>query len=614
MIALGALSAVLTDQAAAYRHRLVAMTLPQLLGVAGAFATLAARGSWAEPWVLPLLGLVAGVLACVSLEGSLAAMILLMDAEVAMDLPLPGPIWHTPTLLLVGGLSVLALALGGWPFFGDRTERTLLAQCLAGCADVLAPEAAGPAGAARRRALHDALERARRAGAVGGSPLLARRLPGVAALAELASAVSTASTAPVATASAGSVAATGSPTPAAPSASVAASAAVPGAAAAATAATASAVASAVASGSAAGSATQGSGVSPALLRRLREAASSGPEAARRPWPEPAHALDAQILRAARTAVEAPPAPAAATTAATRPPRRTHHQRAVVRGAFTDPLSWWSGLRLAVALLLAEAAAAYAHLPHPYWAVLNVTFVCRPDIAPVTGRALERLGGTTLGLLCSGLVFALGGPVWTLVATLGAAAALVPALAVTGYLYQSAALGTIVLMLTQLAGDPGLPLLVPGFVLCAIGCLASALSTELIGPRLRDPALARRLAGAVDQAALALAPHRPHTTAPRPAAAPRAHQQLALVRSEFDRARREPPWRQATTPLWSALIDDVERLIDTALATHPTAAPLTSADHDRLNATRRHLRHLSTTLHRLPTSRALGAVQSRQTTG
>ncbi|QKW23294.1 hypothetical protein HUT16_33160 [Kitasatospora sp. NA04385] len=186
MVALGALSAVLTDVATAYRHRAVTMLLPQLLGMAGAFATLAAEGGPAAPYLLPGLGVVAGVLACLSPEGSLGAMILLMDAQVALDLPLPGPLWRPPALMLLGGLSVVALALAGRPFFRGRAERALLAQCLTGCAAVLEPDAAGPAGTARRRGLHDALERARHTGAVGGSALLARHLPGLLALAETA--------------------------------------------------------------------------------------------------------------------------------------------------------------------------------------------------------------------------------------------------------------------------------------------------------------------------------------------------------------------------------------------------------------------------------------------
>ncbi|MFJ8437143.1 hypothetical protein ACIQ9P_38205 [Kitasatospora sp. NPDC094019] len=113
MLALGALSAVLTDGALTYRLRMVSILPPQMIGVAGTFAMLWSQGTWAGPWMLPAIGVVAGVLARLGPEGSLCAMIMLMDAGLAMDLPVPGPVWRGPTLLLVGGLLVVALAVLG---------------------------------------------------------------------------------------------------------------------------------------------------------------------------------------------------------------------------------------------------------------------------------------------------------------------------------------------------------------------------------------------------------------------------------------------------------------------------------------------------------------------
>ncbi|MFJ1751849.1 FUSC family protein [Kitasatospora sp. NPDC088134] len=530
LVALGALSAVLTDVAAGYRHRAVTMLLPQLLGMAGAFTMLAAGGGPAAGWVLPALGVVAGVLSCLGPEGSLTAMILLMDAELVLDVPLPGPLWHAPALLLSGALAVVALALAGRPLRGDRPERALLAQCLTGCAEAL--EVTGPAGAARRRVLHEAVERARRTVAVGGSTLLGRHLPGLLLLSELASAAG----------------------------------------------------------------SRGLPVDPALPARLRAEAAAltrgrtpGPDRPdRSDWPVAGCAFEARLVRAARAAV-APGVPRSRGTAAERLRRRAVRQWPVVRAVLADPRSWLAGLRVGLALLLAGAAAAYLHLPHPYWALLNVTFVCRPDVGPVTGRALERFAGTALAALVSGLVLASTGSAWVRVGVLAVAAGLIPALAGTGYLYQTSALATVVLMATELAGDPALPLLGPILANCAIGCLASVLACELFGGRTRQLVLARRLAGAVEQAALTLGPGRP-----RPAsalAAPRAHLQLALARAEFDRIRREPPWRRRSIGQWADLIEEVERTVDTALATRPTA-----------DGTRHRLHRAAAGLHRMPAPR------------
>ncbi|MFJ8437328.1 FUSC family protein, partial [Kitasatospora sp. NPDC094019] len=400
----------------------------------------------------------------------------------------------------------------GRPFIGHRAERALLVQCLASCIEVMEPSSAGEAGVAKRHNLQNILERIRHTGVVSGSSMLARHLPGMIALSELALTAG----------------------------------------------------------------VQSWEVSSRVLQRLSEEGSKlaalGPDrtdsSVSRPWPKAVRPLDARVTRAARSAVE--PSFGRAKGSASPTQQLARYRWSVVQVTLTDTQSWRCGLGVGLALMLAGTIAQNLQLPHPYWAALTVTFVCRPDLGPVTGRAVERLSGTAVGLLFSWLVFSCTGSPWVLVTALALATGLIPALAATGYLYQTAALVTVVMMATQIAGEPGLDLLVPNLCNCALGCLTSVASCALLCRRVRDRTLARHLRRA--DARSVPAPVLPSCEFRGADAmdfswAPAKHLKIARARAELDRARREPPRRHTRITNWEALIEDEELHLDAELAAH-----------------------------------------------
>ena len=76
------------------------------------------------------------------------------------------------------------------------------------------------------------------------------------------------------------------------------------------------------------------------------------------------------------------------------------------------------------LSLAEIARQYLLIDRPYWVLLTVAIVLKPDFGSVFTRAVQRGAGTLLGvLLGSTLLAVLPHDAWVLVAMAGFAALL-----------------------------------------------------------------------------------------------------------------------------------------------------------------------------------------------
>ena len=78
------------------------------------------------------------------------------------------------------------------------------------------------------------------------------------------------------------------------------------------------------------------------------------------------------------------------------------------------------------MTVAEIARQYLPIERPYWVLLTVAIVLKPDFGSVFTRAVQRGAGTLLGvLLGSALLAVLPRDAWVLVAMAGFAARCCP---------------------------------------------------------------------------------------------------------------------------------------------------------------------------------------------
>lgn len=127
------------------------------------------------------------------------------------------------------------------------------------------------------------------------------------------------------------------------------------------------------------------------------------------------------------------------------------------------------LRLAVTAAVAQSAALRLGLAHPYWAALTAVLVLKTEHAPTVRRALDRIGGTAVGILLGLPLAALAhfGPAALL---LGAAAAIALGYAVfpANYFIYAVFLTGFVVVLLDLLGFAAGQTVVPRLLATLLG--------------------------------------------------------------------------------------------------------------------------------------------------
>ncbi|MFH8383343.1 FUSC family protein [Kitasatospora sp. NPDC018058] len=527
LVSMGALSGVIGDTADAYRMRVFNIAVPQLFGALGVLLGTQVYGSgWTAVAVLTVVALVSGMISSIGAVASVSGLLLLLNAVVGAGLPLPSPWWLPPTLLLLGGLVVLALTLLAWPLRRGTPERAVVADTYRTVAELL--EATGSSTYdAKRHELTQSLNHAydlllaRRARRHGRSPTLVRLLAQLNVVIPVVEGASAARLRPPEF----------GPLP-------------PG--------------------------------YPAAVRTLAEAVELGRTGPAPPpdLPEPrgpsTRALAEAIRHAAVVVHEAEPDAYAADDRLGRPAGLEVRARRAVRALLLSGASWRYGLRLALCIGLAQVLVSVIAVPRSYWVALTVTFVMKPDFGSVFSRAVLRALGTAAGLLIAIPVLAEVPHGWWDVPVMAALASLIPALSAKGYAFQTAAITPVILLLSDLLNHLGFHLVLPRLFDSLIGCGISLLAGYLLWPESWHTRIGDRLADAVQDTAsyVSLA----FTTAPgrdEPARARyrrRLYRDLSAVRGEFQRALTEPPPVGARAEAWWPLVIAVERIVDTTTAT------------------------------------------------
>lgn len=567
LVGMGALTAVISDTADAYRMRVLNIAIPQLFGGVGvAIGTLVFGQGWLAVVALTGVALISGMISSIGAVASVSGLLFLLNTVIGAGLALPHPWWKAPLLLVAGGLFVLLLSLLAWPLRGRVPERAAVAATYRAIAGALA--VAGTTEAAydtERQAATQSLNQAydlvlaRRARDHGRSSPLVRLL------AQLNVIIPIVEAAPAAHLS-------GRPLPAAV---------------------------------------------PAAVRELADAVAGGrtsgpPLELPAPRTPAEHAVDVAVRHAASVVYEPGPdtgsspgpghgdADAEADDRLGRPASLGVRARRTARGVLLSGASWRYGLRLALCIGLAQALVSLVAVDRSYWVALTVTFVLKPDFGSVFSRAVLRALGTAAGLVVAAGVLAAVPRGWWDVLVLLVLGALIPALSVKGYAFQTATITPVILLLSDALNHLGFELVLPRFVDSLIGCAIVLVAGYLLWPESWHTRIGDRLAEAVEDTADYVrcsftAPDSAggHTAAEGAAQAERTlrrrrlYRDLSVVRSEFQRALTEPPPTGRRAAAWWPLVVAVERVVDATTAARvrvnhgaPPPAPAETAEIER----------------------------------
>ncbi|KIF75622.1 hypothetical protein QR77_20375, partial [Streptomyces sp. 150FB] len=300
-------------------------------------------------------------------------------------------------------------------------------------------------------------------------------------------------------------------------------------------------------------------------------------------------------------------------------------RRTARGVLLSGASWRYGLRLALCIGLAQALVSLVAVDRSYWVALTVTFVLKPDFGSVFSRAVLRALGTAAGLVVAAGVLAAVPRGWWDVLVLLVLGALIPALSVKGYAFQTATITPVILLLSDALNHLGFDLVLPRFVDSLIGCGIVLVAGYLLWPESWHTRIGDRLADAVEDAADYVrcsftdpdsGPDSDTDTAPDPVPVAdtdtdtagshtgadaadddgqaervrrrrRIYRDLSVVRSEFQRALTEPPPTGRRAAAWWPLVVAVERIVDATTAARvrvnhgaPPPAPAETAEIER----------------------------------
>jgi uncharacterized membrane protein YccC len=234
---------------------------------------------------------------------------------------------------------------------------------------------------------------------------------------------------------------------------------------------------------------------------------------------------------------------------------------LVDRTLVSPDSRAFAIRLTLCMTIAEIARQLLPAQRPYWVLLTVAIVLKPDFGSVFGRAVQRGAGTLLGVLIGSAVLAvLSGSPWLLVAMAASAAVLPWARAANFGLFSVFQTPVILLMLDlTLTHDAGL--VGERLVDTLVGCGIVLVFGYLLWPQtwrapldraLHDAAVA--LDGFVDAAFTGGA-------ADRRRARRRNYRALTELQAQLQRRLAEPPPISTRAAAWWPVIVALERTSD-----------------------------------------------------
>ncbi|MGY2004180.1 FUSC family protein [Blastococcus sp. SYSU DS1024] len=251
---------------------------------------------------------------------------------------------------------------------------------------------------------------------------------------------------------------------------------------------------------------------------------------------------------------------AAAAAVARPDLRTRlHDLADRTLASADARSF--AVRLSLCMTIAEIARQHLPIERPYWVLLTVAIVLKPDFGSVFTRAVQRGAGTLLGvLLGSALLAVLPRNGWVLVALAGSAAVL-PWARNANFGLFSVFQTPLIILLLDLALPAGPGLVGARLLDTLIGCAIVLVFGYLLWPQTWRAPLDEALRDAARSLDAFVAAAFTGGPAERRRARRRSYRALTELQTQLQRRLAEPPPISTRAAAWWPVIVQLERAAD-----------------------------------------------------
>jgi uncharacterized membrane protein YccC len=219
------------------------------------------------------------------------------------------------------------------------------------------------------------------------------------------------------------------------------------------------------------------------------------------------------------------------------------------------------VRLALCMTIAEIARQYLPIERPYWVLLTVAIVLKPDFGSVFTRAVQRGAGTLLGvLLGSALLAVLPRNAWVLVA-MSAAAALLPWARNANFGLFSVFQTPMIILLLDLALPSGPGLVGARLIDTLIGCAIVLVFGYLLWPQTWRAPLDEALRDATRALDTFVEAAFTGDAAERRRARRRNYRALTELQTQLQRRLAEPPPISSRAAAWWPVIVQLERTAD-----------------------------------------------------
>jgi uncharacterized membrane protein YccC len=509
----GALASTLAPQPGPLRDGLRRLVSALAFGGIGlAIGQYAAGGGWEPVLVIAVVSALAALVSSINAALSLGSLQLLVYTALASGLRSPLPAWQEICFFLAGGVWATLTVLVEWAFQRGDPDRAGVAGVFTAIAGLL--EASGTDGAEdARRALTTALNQGYDR-VIRSRSLLGGRSRTLSELAGVLNSTQPLVEAAVALARAGE--------PADPQ-------------------------------------------DIAAVRELAAAvAADRPLTAERPPPlEGGHHAARAVrhgLRLAWNVVGDPEERAGAAVARTEPGLRSR-LRDLVDRTVGSPESRSFAVRLALCMAIGEVVRQVLPLQRPYWVLLTVAIVLKPDFGSVFTRAVQRGVGTLLGVVIgSALLTVVPRNGWILLA-MAVAAAVLPWARGANFGLFSVFLTPLVIFLLDLAVPGGSGLISARLVDTLLGCGIVLVFGYLLWPQTWRAPLDEALRSAAQSLDAFVEAAFTGDAAQRRRARRRNYRALTELQTQLQRRLAEPPPISTRAAAWWPVIVQLERTSD-----------------------------------------------------